>query len=69
MKRDFRPGFKVRLMQKDLKLVMEAARATGTPLPGTGLVYQMFSSLDTEGENGTQALVKALERLAGTEVG
>ena len=71
VKRDFHPGFKVGLMQKDLKLVMEAARATGTPLPGTGLVYQMFSSLDTatDGESGTQALVKALERLAGTEIG
>jgi len=71
VKRDFHPGFKVGLMQKDLKLVMEAARATGTPLPGTSLVHQMFSSLDTatEGESGTQALVKALERLAGTEIG
>ncbi len=71
VKRDFRPGFKVGLMQKDLKLVMEAARVTGTPLPGTGLVYQLFSSLDpaTEGDSGTQALVKALERLAGTELG
>ncbi len=69
VKRDFRPGFKVGLMQKDLKLVMEAARATGTPLPGTGLVYQMFSSLGVDSESGTQALVKALERLAGTEIG
>jgi 3-hydroxyisobutyrate dehydrogenase len=71
VKRDFRPGFKVGLMQKDLKLVMEAARATRTPLPGTSLVHQMFSSLDptTDGESGTQALVKALERLAGTELG
>jgi len=71
VKRDFRPGFKVGLMQKDLKLVMEAARSTGTPLPGTSLVYQMFSSLDavTEGGSGTQALVKALERLAGAQVG
>jgi 3-hydroxyisobutyrate dehydrogenase len=70
VKRDFHPGFKVQLMQKDLKLVMEAAEASRTPLPSTGLVHQMFCSLETatEGSNGTQALVKVLERLSGIEV-
>lgn len=70
VRRDFRPGFKVGLMQKDLKLVMEAAGASRTPLPVTGLVHQMFCSLETatEGNNGTQALVKVLERLSGVEV-
>jgi 3-hydroxyisobutyrate dehydrogenase len=69
IRRDFRPGFKVGLMKKDLKLVMEAAESSGTPLPVTGLVYQMFSDLQAAagGESGTQALAKVLERLAGTE--
>ena len=69
-KRDFEPGFMIDLMQKDLKLVMEAAAAAKTPLPVTSLVHQMFLSLQSagEGKSGTQALVKALERVAGVEV-
>jgi 3-hydroxyisobutyrate dehydrogenase len=67
--RDFRPGFKVGLIKKDLKLVMEAAQASGAALPGTGIVQQLFSSLpDSEKDNGTQVLVKALERLCCAEV-
>ncbi len=71
IKRDFRPGFTVDLMQKDLKLVMEAAEAMKTPLPVTSLIHQMYYSLQTagEGKSGTQALVKVIERLCGTEVG
>jgi 3-hydroxyisobutyrate dehydrogenase len=69
LSRDFRPGFKVSLLRKDLKLVMEAASGCQAALPGTALVQQMFSSLpEVEGDNGTQALVKALERLSDTEV-
>jgi len=68
IKRDFRPGFKVRLIKKDLKLVMEAAAECGAPLPATGLIQQMFCSLpEAEWDSGTQALVKALERLSGAE--
>ena len=69
LKRDFRPGFKVRLIKKDLNLVLEAAESCGAPLPATALIQQMFRSLpEAESDSGTQALVKALERLAGTEV-
>ena len=69
--RDFRPGFMVDLMQKDLNLVMEAANEAKVPLPVTSIVHHMFYSLQSagEGKNGTQALVKALERVAGIEVG
>jgi 3-hydroxyisobutyrate dehydrogenase len=68
--RDFEPGFMIDLMLKDLKLVMEAAAAVKTPLPVTSLVHQMFLSLQSagEGKSGTQALVKALEQVAGVEV-
>jgi len=69
LKRDFRPGFKVGLMQKDLNLIMEAAGSTRLPLPATALVQQMFRSLKAEsGDEGTQALVKSLERLSGVEI-
>ncbi len=69
--RDFRPGFMIDLMQKDLGLVMAAAAEMKVPLPGTGLVHQTYFGLQTagEGSSGTQALVKALERTTGVEVG
>ena len=68
IERDFRPGFKVRLIKKDLKLAMEAAAECGTPLPATGLIQQMFYSLpEAEWDSGTQAFVKALEGLSGAE--
>lgn len=68
--RDFRPGFKVWHQQKDLRLALEVARNNALSLPATALVHQMFASVEAEGgrEEGTQALVKALEKLAGTEV-
>ncbi len=71
IKRDFRPGFMVDLMSKDLRLVMEAADDIKSVLPATALVRQMFKSLqsDGEGRSGTQSLVKVAERLAGVEVG
>jgi len=66
VERDFRPGFKVAHQGKDLRLALEAAEKVSSPLPGTGLVQQMFAALETDGlgEEGTQALVKALKRLA-----
>jgi 3-hydroxyisobutyrate dehydrogenase-like beta-hydroxyacid dehydrogenase len=70
IQRDFRPGFMVDLMQKDLNLVMGAADTLRVTLPATSLVHQLFYSLQASGEgrSGTQALVKALERVAGVEV-
>jgi 3-hydroxyisobutyrate dehydrogenase len=71
IRRDFQPGFMIDLMQKDLKLVMESAATSKLTLPTTGLVHQMYYSLQSagEGKSGTQALVKALERLTGVQVG
>ena len=66
---DFAPGFMVKLQQKDLRLVLEQGRDMHLTLPGTALVNQLFHSLEAagEGELGTQALVKALERASGVE--
>ncbi len=70
VERDFEPGFKVAHQRKDLRLAVEAAEKIAASLPGTGLVQQMFSALEADGlgEEGTQALVKALEKLADVEV-
>lgn len=64
--RDFNPMFMIDLQQKDLRLVMESARDAKVPLPGTALVSQLLTSNQAvgEGREGTQALVKTLERLA-----
>lgn len=67
---DFAPGFKVWQQQKDLRLALELANQGSTPLPGTALVHQLFAALEAEGlgDAGTQALVKALEKLANTSL-
>jgi 3-hydroxyisobutyrate dehydrogenase-like beta-hydroxyacid dehydrogenase len=69
--RDYAPGFFVRLQQKDLRLVLELARELDLPMPGVALVSQLFRAVEAsgEGELGTQALIKAYERLAGIQVG
>jgi len=54
VRRDFRLGFKVGLIKKDLKLVMDVAASCGAPLPATSIVQEMFCSLPAgEGESGT----------------
>lgn len=70
IKRDFDPGFMVKLQQKDLRLVLGAASELGLGLPGVSLVHQLFNNIEAagEGDEGTQALVKSLERMAGVEV-
>jgi 3-hydroxyisobutyrate dehydrogenase len=67
---DFEPGFMIKLLQKDLRLVMQAASELSVPLPGTALAHQLYAALEAEGrgDEGTQALVRAFEKLAGLEV-
>lgn len=71
LKRDFQPGFMVKLQQKDLRLALEAAGESDTPLPGTALAAQLFRAVEAEGNGdlGTQALVLALEKLANARIG
>ena len=69
LKGDFAPGFMVRLQQKDLKLVLEAANDVKLALPGVSLVHQFFNIVERLGcaDEGTQALIKAYEVQAGKE--
>ncbi len=68
--RDFAPGFMVKLQQKDLRLVLQEADRLQLALPATSLVHNLFNALEAMGarDEGTQALVKVLEQLAGVEV-
>ncbi|HDJ21725.1 MAG TPA: NAD(P)-dependent oxidoreductase [Candidatus Bathyarchaeota archaeon] len=67
---DMSPGFKIKHYLKDLEIIMETARATSMPLPATSLVLQMFRYCQARDmlENGTQAVVKAVEALANASV-
>lgn len=69
--RDWRPGFTIDLQQKDLRLVLEAADQLGAPAIATSLVYQLYRTLQQQGlgAEGNHALVKALENLAGMQIG
>ncbi len=71
LRRDFAPGFMVALQQKDLKLVLEAARAMQLSLPGTALTHELYKSIQAHGgdKEGNFALIKAIEALAGVKVG
>ncbi len=71
MARDWRPGFTLALQQKDLRLVLDAADELGVPLLGTNLIFNLYRTLEARGlqEEGNHALLKALEALAGFEVG
>lgn len=71
IERDWRPGFTIDLQQKDLRLVLEAADQMGVPLIGTSAVFNLYRTLQQQGlgAEGNHALVKALEHLAGFEIG
>ena len=63
--RDFAPMFMIDLQQKDLRIALSTAREHAVPLLGTALVSQLLAANQAanEGREGTQALVKTLERL------
>ena len=66
---DWRPGFTIDLQEKDLRLVLDAADDQGTPLPATGLIFQLYRALQVSGhgQEGNHALIKALEQMAGMD--
>jgi 3-hydroxyisobutyrate dehydrogenase-like beta-hydroxyacid dehydrogenase len=63
--RDFRPGFLIRLMRKDLRLVGEAAAECRAALPALSVVNAIFQAAAALGhdEHGTQALAASLDAL------
>lgn len=70
VRRDFAPMFMIDLQQKDLRIALASASGNAVSLPGTALVNQLLSANQAagEGREGTQALVKTIERLAGLSV-
>jgi 3-hydroxyisobutyrate dehydrogenase len=64
--KDYAPGFKVKLLQKDLRLLMSAADELKVSLPNTSLAHQLYNALEADGrsEDGTQRLLEVLEGLS-----
>ena len=64
----FKPGFKVKLHQKDMRIVMEDAGKLGLALPAAALVTQHLNALmgAGDGELDSAAIIKAVERLSAT---
>ncbi len=61
---DFRPGFMIKHIIKDLRLVQESLKSSGQALPGVEMADRLFKlvkELDggTGGEQGTQAMIRA----------
>src|SRR6202012_258621 len=70
VKRNFEPGFRIELHQKDLNLALEGARALGVSLPATATAQQLFNACVAHGGKAWDhsAMVKALELTAGHQV-
>ncbi len=64
---DFKPGFKVGLHQKDMRIVMETAHQLGVALPAAALVTQHLNALMGTGDKDldSAAMVKIIERMSG----
>ncbi len=69
--RNFEPGARVALHQKDLNNALSGARAMGLPLPATALAQQLFSACAAMGGSAWDhsSMVRALEKLACHEIG
>ena len=46
---NYKPGFRTKLYQKDLRLANEAASANGVAVPGTANVTQLVNALVASG--------------------
>jgi len=63
---NFKPGFRIRLHQKDLRNALLAAESLKVPLPFTSLVQQMLTALVNNGRGDLDhsAIVTVLEDMA-----
>ena len=70
LRRNFEPGARVELHQKDLENALSSARAMGLSLPGTALMQQIFNACKAQGGArwDHSAAVRVLELLAARQV-
>lgn len=67
--RNFKPGFKAWMHQKDMRIVMEEAHRLGLAVPSAAITAQMFNAMvgSGMGEDDSIAMLKLLETMSGGE--
>ena len=70
LQRDFSPNFPLRLMLKDIRLALDAARESRVRLPGLEAVEEVYDVAAEEGQQDLDyaATLTLLEKWAGVEV-
>jgi 2-hydroxy-3-oxopropionate reductase len=68
--RNFKPGFRIRLHEKDMKIALATGSEYGVPLMVTSQVLQMMTAMKSMGNGDLDhsGLVKFVEELAKTEL-
>jgi 2-hydroxy-3-oxopropionate reductase len=68
--RNFKPGFRIRLHEKDMKIALATGSEYGVPLMVTGVVGQMMTAMKGMGNSDLDhaGLVKFVEELAKTDL-
>lgn len=71
LRRNFAPGFRIELHQKDLNLALSTARKLGVSLPNTATCQELFNSCAAHGGKAWDhsGMVRALETMADFEIG
>lgn len=69
--RNFQPGFRIRLHEKDMKIALATGSEYGVPLVVTGVVGQLMTAMKGlgKGELDHSALVNFVEELAKKQLG
>jgi 2-hydroxy-3-oxopropionate reductase len=68
---NYKPGFRTKLYQKDLRLANEAASANGVAIPGTAVLTQLVNALVAKGSGDLDyaAIATVLFDMAGISLG
>ena len=71
IERNFEPGFRVELHQKDLNLALQSARELQVSVPNTATAQELFNACAAQGGGRLDhsAIVKTLELLADHQIG
>jgi 3-hydroxyisobutyrate dehydrogenase-like beta-hydroxyacid dehydrogenase len=70
LKRDFSPNFPMRLMHKDIRLALDAAKAARVKLPALEIVEEVYDVAIEDGQQDLDyaATITLLEKWAGVQV-
>jgi len=71
LERNFKPGFRIRLHEKDMKIALATGSEYGVPLMVTGVVGQMMTAMKSLGSGDLDhaGLVRLIETLSQVELG